>query len=484
MADRSHPGGGTASQSGMWPAEDDAVGPITTPATWRLAAGTILAVGLVAGFVAAASEADRWIVIGFVAMLIVGLVPILRGSRRALVTSEAFAMAASGPLPSVLVLIAGRDEAAVLPNLIADLGAQDHRTADGSARFSVTVVDDRSTDGTGAAVHAAALAAGLGSAIRVLRRDAPVVADGKGAALACARPEVSDAEVIAILDADARIGPGYLRRAAQYVAAGVPALTARRRTLHAERSHLARIQADEQSQDGELQGGRWASGGCSEFRGNGIVISRDLLRSVGGIPAASLTEDLDLSTLVAVREGVTVAWAFDLEAWEEPVPSWRGLWRQRLRWSEGAIRRLFRFGPSVLTNVRLPMRARWDFAGYGGQLVAPPLIIGAIAGGVVFHQPTLAVGLFSSYVAVGGILAFDALRWETDPRGRGLGLSERLARSVRVALFSTIWLAAVNGALWRLATRRGLVRFDKTARAAPGSTPPGETARTAGSVPR
>lgn len=484
MADRTHPGGGPASHSGMWPAEDDVVGPITTPATWRLAAGTILVVGLGVGFVAAGSAADRWIVIGFAAMLIAGLVPIMRGSRRAPVTAEAFAVAASGPLPSVLVLIAGRDEAGVLPNLIADLGAQDHRNADGSARFSITVVDDRSTDGTGAAVLSAARAAGLGSAVRVLRRDAPGAADGKGAALASARPEASEAEVIAILDADARIGPGYLRRAAQYVAAGVPALTARRRTLHAERSHLAEIQADEQTEDGELQCGRWASGGCSEFRGNGIVVSRDLLRAVGGIPAGSLTEDLDLSTLLAVREGVTVAWAVDLEAWEEPVPSWRGLWRQRLRWSEGAIRRLFQFGPSVLTSTPLPMRARWDFVVYGGQLLAPPLIIGALAGAVLVHQATLGVGLFSSYVAVGGILAFDALRWETDPRGRGLGLSERLARSARVALFSTIWLAAVNGALWRLATRRGLVRFDKTARAAPGSTPPGETARAAGSGPR
>lgn len=446
------------------PPPDATVDPIATPTRWRLAAIVVLAGGLIVGFSAAAGEADRWIVGGFAAVLVVGLVPILFASRHPPLSPEALSSTASGVLPTILVVIAGRDEAAVLPNLIADLGAQDHRNADGSPRFSVVVVDDRSTDHTGSAVLAAAAAHGIAGVVRVLRREAGA-ADGKGAALANAHPEASAVEVVAVLDADARIGPSYLRRAAQYVAAGIPALTARRRTLHAERSILATIQADEQTQDGELQRGRWASGGCSEFRGNGIVIRRDLLAAIGGIPASSLTEDLDLSTRLAAEQGVTVAWALDLEAWEEPVPTWRGLWRQRLRWSEGAIRRLFEFSSRVLLSAELPLRGRWDYAAYGAQLVAPSLIVGSVAGAIVFRNPALAVGLVGSYLAAGGILAFDALRWETDARGLALATRQRLTRSIRVALFSLIWLAAMNGALWRLATRRGLVRFDKTARA-------------------
>src|SRR5205814_10436749 len=64
--------------------------------------------------------------------------------------------------------------------------------------------------------------------------------------------------------------------------------------LNAGGSNLAGAQADEQTLDGELQRGRWALGGCSEFRGNGIVIRRDLLAEVGGWRAEALTEDLDL----------------------------------------------------------------------------------------------------------------------------------------------------------------------------------------------
>lgn len=462
------------------PTPEAVIDAIPTPLLWRLTSMAVLAGGLTLGGAGVGSGVDRWIVIGFAIVLIVGLTPILIGSRRAPVALEVLEATASGSLPTVLVLIAARNEAGVLPNLIADLGAQDHRDADGTPRFTVSVVDDRSTDGTGDAVRAAALASGIGAVVQILRREGADLVDGKGAALASARPQGSDAEVIAILDADARVGPGYLRHAAQYVAAGIPALTARRRTLHAERSMLATIQADEQTQDGELQRGRWASGGCSEFRGNGIVIRRDLLAAVGGIPAACLTEDLDLSTRLAAEHGVTVAWVLDLVAWEEAVPTWQGLWRQRLRWSEGAIRRFFAFGPSVIRSTRLSARARWDFAAYGAQLVAPPLILGAAIGALVFGNPAMAVSLFGSYVVAGGVLAFDALRWETGPQGRPLALAERLARSVRVALFSVIWLAAVTGALWRMAMRRGIVRFDKTARAADQTMPGGSTSTASG----
>ncbi|MEO8468900.1 MAG: glycosyltransferase family 2 protein [Chloroflexota bacterium] len=445
-------------------ADSTAESAIETPAAWRAVSAAVLAGGIGIGFLGASSSLDRWIVGAFAVVLVIGLAPILIGSRRPPVSLAARARSGSEALPTVLVLVAGRNEATVLPGLIGDLAVQDHRTSDGTARFSVVVVDDRSTDGTGEAIAAAAARHGIADLVTILRRDEAESADGKGAALASARPEDTDADVIAVLDADARIGPTYLRTAARYVAAGVPALTARRRTLHAERSILAMLQADEQTQDGELQLGRWASGGCSEFRGNGIVIRRDLLAAVGGIPAASLTEDLDLSTHLAVERGVTVGWALDLEAWEAGVPTWRGLWRQRLRWSEGAIRRFLAYTPAVLRSARLDFRARWDFAAYGAQLVAPSLILGAIGGAVAFRNPALPIGLIGSYLVAGGVLAFDALRWDSDPSGTPLRMVDRAARSVRVALFSLGWLLAVNGALWRLAVRRGRVRFDKTAR--------------------
>lgn len=432
-----------------------------TPVAWRAAAFATLAGGLVVGGAAAAGGGARWLVAGSIGVVVAGLAPILGASRHPPIPPDPAPLDPLAPPPTISVVVAARDEANVLPQLVADVAAQDHRDRDGRPRFELVVVDDRSTDGTADAVRNAASAYGIAGVTTVIRRDGAHLPDGKGAALTAAQPDRCRGDVVLVLDADARIGPGFLRRLAAYVAAGAEAVTARRRILHAQVSWLAGAQADEQTQDGELQRGRWASGGCSEFRGNGIAIRRSLLASVGGWRASALTEDIDLSSRIAAARGITVAWALDLEVWEEPVRTWSGLWRQRLRWSEGAIRRLLEHGPAVLASPHLSLRARLDFAAYGAQLLAPPLIIGATLGAIGSGSSGAAGALVGTYLAAGGILAFDALRWDSAPRGGPLPIVERLGRAARAALFGAVWLAAVPAALWRLATRRGVVRYDK-----------------------
>jgi 1,2-diacylglycerol 3-beta-glucosyltransferase len=432
----------------------------TTSIGWRLAALLILVGGVVVGAAAAYGGGARWLVLASIVVVVVGLAPILVASRRPPI-GPAPVPPAGVLLPTISVVVAARDEATVVARLIEDLAAQDHRDADGLPRFEIVLVDDRSTDGTAEVARSAAAAAGIPGALRVIERRGVGLPDGKGAALTAAQPDECRGEMVVVLDADARVGPTFLRGIATYAACGLDALTVRRRILDHRSSNLAGAQADEQTQDGELQRGRWASGGASEFRGNGIVVRRELLAAVGGWRASALTEDLDLSSRIAAAFGVTVAWILDVEVLEEPVATWSALWRQRLRWSEGAIRRLLEHGPRVLASRRLSIRARLDFAAYGAQLLAPPLIIGATIGAVASGVPAMALALVATYLAAGGVLAFDALRWEGAPDGSHLGLGERLFRAVRVALFSAIWLGAVPGALWKLAIRRGAVRYDK-----------------------
>jgi 1,2-diacylglycerol 3-beta-glucosyltransferase len=443
----------------------------STPRAWRAASLGALVGGVAIGAAAAGGGGARILVAGSIGIVVAGLVPIVRASRRPPIGPDPVPPPGRA-LPTVSVVVAARDEAAVLPRLIGDLAAQDHRHADGTPAFEVVVVDDRSTDGTADTVAAAAARTGLGDLVRVIARRGEGLPDGKGAALSAAQPELCRGDVVTVLDADARIGPTFVRRIATYVACGVPALTPRRRIIAAGSSNLAGAQADEQTQDGELQRGRWASGGCSEFRGNGISVRRDLLAAVGGWRPSALTEDLDLSSRLAAQFGVTVAWAIDAEVWEEPVRTWQDLWRQRIRWSEGALRRFLEHGPAVLASPRLPLRARLDFAAYGIQLVSPPLIIGAAAGAVATGAPEAAAALLGTYLAAGGALAFDALRWETGTDGRPPGAGARVARAVRSAAFSAVWLGAVPVAMWRLGTRRGSVRYDKMSHL--GDALPGE----------
>jgi hypothetical protein len=391
------------------------------------------------------------------------VVPLALASRRPPIPPGAAALDPDAKPPTFSVVVAERNEAAVLPGLVRDVAGQDHRTADGTPLFELIVIDDRSTDGSGEVVRATADAEGIGLVTRVIRRDGDNVPDGKGAALTAAQPDICHGDVVVVLDADARIGPAFLGRLARYAAAGASAITARRRILDAGSSALAGAQADEQTLDGEIQRGRWALGGCSEFRGNGIVVRRQLLAAVGGWRADALTEDLDLSSRLAARFGVTVAWAIDAEVWEEPVRSVDDLWRQRLRWAEGGVRRVLEHGPAVLTSPVLPPSARVDFALYAGQLAIPPVILGSLAGALLRRRAGPALGLVGAYLAAGGVLAWDSLRWETTSSGEPLPAEERASRSIRVALFNGIWLGAIPVALWRLATRRGPVGYEKMA---------------------
>ncbi len=434
---------------------------MTTPATWRALSLLTLGGGIAVGAVAASGAGAPWLVVAAVGVVAAELLPILAASRRPPIPPNPAPIDPAAPPPTISVVVAGRDEAVVLPQLVADVAAQDHRDAEGQPRFELVIVDDRSTDGTADAVLAAARSHGIEAVTTLIRREGADLPDGKGAALTAAQPDRCRGDVVLVLDADARIGPGFLRRLAAYVAAGADAVTARRRILHADSSWLAGAQADEQNQDGELQRGRWSSGGCSEFRGNGIALRRSLLASVGGWRARALTEDIDLSSRIAAGHGTTVAWALDLEVWEEPVRTWSGLWRQRLRWSEGGLRRILEHGPAVMRSPRLSFRARFDFAAYGLPLRAPPLIIGAAGGAVWTGRPGTALALVATYLAAGGILAFDALRWEVPPGGRPTPIAERLGRALRAAAFGVVWLGAIPGAMWRLGTRRGHVRYDK-----------------------
>ena len=99
------------------------------------------------------------------------------------------------------VLIAARDEAETLPQLLRDLAAQTLS----AARFEVIIANDHSTDATAAIVAAAAEESGF--ALRLI--EMPVGQTGKKTALLAAQ-QAARAPWLVCTDADCRLGPGWL----------------------------------------------------------------------------------------------------------------------------------------------------------------------------------------------------------------------------------------------------------------------------------
>ena len=129
----------------------DNLGRRTTPDSWRLTALGILGGGLLVGDRAAASGLGRRAVALTAGVAGAWVASIMLASRRPPIPPASVGEGAPVPAagPTFTVLVAARDEAGVLPNLVADVARQTYRDSAGEPCFELLLVDDRSTDGTG-----------------------------------------------------------------------------------------------------------------------------------------------------------------------------------------------------------------------------------------------------------------------------------------------------------------------------------------------
>jgi len=362
--------------------------------------------------------------------------------------------------PLVHVLVPARDEAAVIGDLIGDLGAQDLRDSVGTPAFELTVIDDRSRDATRATVGLAITQSGLAPVARcVSRSHGP---DGKGAALAAVSlDDLPDATIVLVLDADARVPPSTLSALVTAFRDDPPGVTARRRTMlptDGRRAWLARWQDDEQTVDGALQRARLALGGTGEFRGNGMALRARDLRAIGGWDAAALCEDLEAGTRLATSTGHGIRWSPDVEVWEQPVLGLRALIRQRLRWAEGAVRRDLRVTWPAIMHPGLARRLRIDLAVYAAQTLVPLLALGLLARGDRWPARRRLAGLAVAYATGGAVLSAAVL-------------PQPVRRVPGVLALSAVWPLVLPIAWVRVAASGGPLTFARTAHRS-GFSPP------------
>jgi hypothetical protein len=228
----------------------------------------------------------------------------------------------------------------------------------------------------------------------------------------------------------------------------------------------ALVQDDEQTVDAFIQRARGALGGCPEFRGNGMLVPTSRLREAGGWRAGALTEDLDLSTRLAIW-GTRVVPARDLEVWEAPTASVPAFARQRLRWAEGSLRRFLDLLPAAIASHKLEGAAKADLGVSVAQLTLPIVLLGAVADGLRRRSPGSGLALAGGYVGTAWLLVLLALRDDARLAARagareGDASPAPVTRALVTAVYLLHWVAVTPAALACVALRPGPVGFART----------------------
>jgi 1,2-diacylglycerol 3-beta-glucosyltransferase len=247
----------------------------------------------------------------------------------------------TGPWPAVDVVVAARDEQAVVGRLVERVSRLRYR----HGVLRLWVVDDGSEDRTPELLQALEASTPM---LRVLRR--PRLAGGGKSGALNAVLEQLEGRWMLVLDADAGLQEDLLERLIPRAEqGGWSAMQLRKVVVNAGSNLLTRAQAMEMALDAVVQEGRLAGGGVAELRGNGQLLRRDAITRVGGFNEETVTDDLDLSfRLLLAGERVGVLWDPPVE--EEAVLTIPALWRQRQRWAEGGLQRFFDYWPGLFSQ--------------------------------------------------------------------------------------------------------------------------------------
>lgn len=278
----------------------------------------------------------------------------------------------STPKPTrYAILIAARNEEAVLPHLLDSIRAQDY-PAD---KITTYVVADNCTDAT------AQIAAGHGAQVFV-RQDKDHV--GKGYALHFLleqlrwRGELERYDAFLIFDADNLLQPDYISAMNQVCSQGYDAFCGYRNSKNFGSNWLSAGYALWYLHDStHLNRSRMLLGTACAVNGTGFGFTRQLLEKIGGWNFFTLTEDIEFSTWCATH-GIRVGYCHDAILYDEQPTSFRQSWRQRTRWVQGGlqvsvryagdlIRGLFRGGRTAYASFETATLSLW---GYGMSVLS------------------------------------------------------------------------------------------------------------------
>ncbi len=265
--------------------------------------------------------------------------------------------------PKVTVLIPAHNEEFVIEGTVKTLMNLDYPD------FEVLVIDDRSGDATAQKLAELAEYYKDDKRYRYHLRS-PESLPGKSAVLNEALT-LSDGEVIAVFDADAWVEKEFLKEIVPFLAdERTGGVQARKIMANFKHNLLTRCQNFEYSMDSYFQCGRDTIRGAVEFRGNGQLVKRAAIESVGGWNDYTLTDDLDLSTRFHIA-GWDIRFAHKVFVFEEAIVRFMPLLRQRRRWAEGSLTRYLEYAAETFFSDKTSLRAKADLIAYIVEFLFP-----------------------------------------------------------------------------------------------------------------
>ncbi len=262
--------------------------------------------------------------------------------------------------PYVSILIPAHNEADVIGKTIENISKIEY------PKYEIIVIDDRSTDNTAQVLEQICEKY---KNLKYFSRTQEAF-PGKSAVLNDAM-KIAKGDAILVFDADARVKPDFLKELIPALEPEqVGAVQARKVIINREQNFLTRCQDNEMAVDTHFQVGRDAVKGAVELRGNGELIKRTALENINGWNEHTITDDLDMSTRLQIK-GWDVRFCPEVCVYEEGVPSYLPLLRQRRRWIEGSIRRYLEHFSDVLTSKDMSLRVSLDMTAYITEFILP-----------------------------------------------------------------------------------------------------------------
>lgn len=314
----------------------------------------------------------------------------------------------SAPARRYAILIAARNEQAVLPYLLDSIRAQTYP----AALITPFVLADNCTDDT------AGLAREHGAVVYA-RRDSRRV--GKGYALQALTEHIradygwERFDAFLVFDADNLLAPDYIGQIDRTFDEGYPAVCGYRNSKNFMDNWITAGYGLWYVHDcAHLNASRYRLGVTCACTGTGFGFTRELLEQMGGWHFHTLVEDIEFDTWCAVH-GVRMGYCHDAVVYDEQPFSFRQSWVQRTRWVQGGLQVSVKYAGALLRGLlRGPARDRWGcfenltltLYGYGscaltGVLAALTTLLAAGPSGAAACMAASLAGMYLGLLAVG-----------------------------------------------------------------------------------